>query len=276
MSAAGPAQPSALPDGEALTSPDDVAPPEAGLTETGPAETGLSETEVTEDAPDAEDAPDEEYDDGDYADDYEYEYDDWDYERQPVSKLAVAALISGLLALLPLALGFGIAALAVIRRTGRRGSKMAVAGIYAAWIWVLAAGAVVVLAHFTHNFHSRVQIEYHPAAAYDLQPGDCLNGNPDGGSFSVISCSATHEAEVYGRFSLTGRTYPGATAVRQKVVDGCATLLTQYVDPQLANIGFSQQYMYPDKQAWAAGERTVICDARFTSGSMSGSIHKAS
>src|SRR5919204_4421234 len=43
---------------------------------------------------------------GEYYPDGEYYPEHW--ERQPVSRLAVAALVSGLLALLPLALGFGI------------------------------------------------------------------------------------------------------------------------------------------------------------------------
>lgn len=260
MSAPGPA-PAAMPDGETPASPQDVAPSEAGPDESHPDES----------CPD-ESYPDESYPDEPYPDD-EYE-EDWDYERQPVSKLAIAALISGLLALLPLALGFGIAALVVIRRSGRRGYRMAVAGIYAAWIWVLVAAAVVILAHFTHNFHTRVDVRYQPAAAYSLQPGKCINGDPNDGSFTVVSCSSSHEAEVYGRFSLTGRTYPGASAVRDRVVAGCSNLLTAYVDPQLASISFSQLYVYPDRQAWSAGERTVICAAQFTSGAMSGSIRK--
>jgi hypothetical protein len=264
-----------MPDGGAPASPDDVtaasAPPEA-------------DSEAADQAADeAAGKPyggDEPYSDEAYAADDAYADDEWypwDYEQQPLSKLAVVALVTGLLALVPLGLGFGIAALAVIRKTGRRGYRMAVAGIYAAWIWVLIAGAVAILAYFTHGFHARVQVQYRPSAAYSLQPGDCLNGDPNAGSFTVVACSSAHEGEVYGRFSLTGTTaYPGAAAVRQQVVPGCATRLTAYVNPQLASIGFGQEYVYPDQSAWAAGERTVICAARFDAGALSGSIRKTS
>lgn len=201
------------------------------------------------------------------------EYDDWDYEKQPLSKLAVAALVSGLLALLPLALVFGIAALAVIRRTGRRGYGMALAGIYAAWIWVLIGAAAAALIYFTHGFSPRVHTEYKASAAYSLRTGDCLNLNNDG-SYSIVSCSSSHNAEVYGTLTLAGSTYPGAAAVQRMVVSGCATQLAAYVNPQYADIGFSNEYVYPNQHAWTAGERTVICEASFDSGSISGTIRK--
>jgi hypothetical protein len=261
-----------MPDGEAPPSPEDVAA--AAPAETGGELGGDSATVNADAGPDAGPGGETDADDGDDAYSYEGDYLEWDYEQQPLSKLAVAALVCGLLALVPLALGFGIAALAVIRRTGRRGYRMAVAGIYASWIWVLVVGAVAVVAYFTHGFHARVQVQYRPSAAYSLQPGDCLNGNPNSGSFTVLSCSAAHQGEVYGRFALAGAAYPGAAVVRQEVVSGCAARLTAYVNPQLASIGFSQEYVYPDQQAWAAGERTVICEARFDSGAISGSIRK--
>lgn len=272
MSAAGPA-PTAMPDGETPASPQDDAPFEAE-----PADDPGERYSYPDDPSPEDSSPDRS--DPDYSDSLDEQdepYDEeWDYEQQPVSKLAVASLVSGLLALLPLALGFGIAALVTIRRTGRRGYRMAVTGIYAAWIWVLVAAAVVILAHFTHGFRSRVEVHYQPAAAYSLRPGNCLNGDPNGGSFTVVSCSSAHQAEVYGRFSLAGRTYPGTAAVHDRVAHGCASLLTAYVNPQLASISFNQVYVYPDHQAWSAGERTVICTVQFTSGAMSGSIRKAS
>jgi hypothetical protein len=286
MSVPGAAQPAAKPDGEASDTPDEPAAGTATSDATDATDVPQEE-DAAPDEPEADDvldsteapqvddidAPDE-YLDGDdgYPDDYE-EYPEEAYERPPLSKLAVVAMISGLLALLPLALGFGIAALVVIRRTGRRGSAMALTGIYAAWIWVLVGGAAAALIYFTHGFSPRVQVRYRPAAAYSLQPGDCINRLNDG-SYSIVSCSTSHDAEVYGRFSLTGKAYPGSAAIQSSVSTGCAGLLTSYMNPQYADIGFSQEYVYPDQSAWAAGERTVICEASFDSGAISGSIRK--
>jgi hypothetical protein len=264
MTAAGATQPAAVPDGEAPATPEDVAPEE----ETAEAESpGAEAGESSEgEPPQSEGEPPREEDD-------EYDYGEWDYERQPVSKLAVAALVAGLLALLPLALAFGIAALAVIRRTGRRGYRMALAGIYAAWIWVLVGAAAAALVYFTHGFSPRMHVTYRPSAAYSLRPGNCINLQNDG-SYSIVSCSTPHNSEVYGRLTLAGTVYPGATAVQRQVVSGCATQLTSYVNPQYADIGFSQEYVYPDQQAWKDGERTVICEARFDAGAISGSIQR--
>jgi hypothetical protein len=263
MSVPGAAQPAAKPDGEASdTTPADPVPDTAETADDEATEAAKSEEPAGEDTA--------EYTDGG---EYQDEYWEEEYERPPLSKLAVVAMISGLLALLPLALGFGIAALAVIRRTGRRGAGMALTGIYAAWIWVLVGAAAAALIYYTHGFSPRVQVRYKPSAAYSLQPGDCLNRLNDG-SFSIVSCSTSHDAEVYGRFALSGAAYPGDSMIQANVTSGCAGLLTSYVNPQYTDIGFSQEYVYPDQKAWAAGERTVICEASFDSGAITGSIRK--
>jgi len=258
MAVSGAAQPAAVPGGEASGTPDEPASDEA--------------TDILE-APEDPVAPEGEYSDGGEYPDQEY-WEEGDNERPPLSKLAVVALVTGLLALLPLALGFGIAALAVIRRTGRRGYGIALAGIYAAWIWVLIGAAAAGLVYYTHGFSPRVQVRYQESAAYSLQPGDCLNLLNDG-SYSLVSCSTSHDAEVYGRFRLTGSKYPGDAAIQSTVTSGCATLLSAYINPQYADIGFSQEYVYPDQTAWTAGERTVVCEASFDSGAISGSIRKS-
>jgi hypothetical protein len=206
---------------------------------------------------------------------YEYGYDEErEEERRPLSALAVATLVSGLLALVPLALGLGIAALAAIRRSGKRGARLAVIGIYAAWMWLLVGAAVAALAYLTHGFRPHERVQYRPAAAYSLQPGECLNGDPNATSFTTVACGSTHQVEVYGRFDLSSASaYPGVSQLRLEAAQGCQVQLTSYADPKLANIGFSEEYVYPDQPAWAAGERTVICMARFGSG-ISGSIRK--
>jgi hypothetical protein len=310
MSVPGAAQPAAKPDGEAsVTTPEEPAsepavdtperPEVAGeasevlegsevleISEVSEVSEVLEVSEGSEDPNGPEDFADfQDFDDADgqasaeYADDGDYpdqdEYWDEEYERPPLSKLAVAALITGLLALLPLALGFGIAAIAVIRRTGRRGYGLALTGIYAAWIWVLVGGAAAALIYYTHGFSPRVTVHYEPSAAYSLQPGDCLNLLNDG-SFSIVSCGTSHDAEVYGRFDLSGTAYPGDSAIQTSVTNGCAALLTSYINPQYADIGFSQEYVYPDQKAWAAGERTVVCEASFNSGAITGSIRRTS
>jgi hypothetical protein len=49
-----------------------------------------------------------------------------------------------------------------------------------------------------------------------------------------------------------------------------------YLNPQLATADLSQEYVYPNQAAWQAGERTVICEVRSSSGQLSGSVRNGS
>ena len=62
--------------------------------------------------------------------------------REPVSKLAVVALVTGVLALVPISVACAIAALVGIGRTGRRGHGMAIAALFASATWVIMGSAV--------------------------------------------------------------------------------------------------------------------------------------
>jgi hypothetical protein len=198
----------------------------------------------------------------------------YDGEPEPVSKLSVAALITGLVALVPVAVPLAIAALAGIRRSGRRGRGMAITALLASAAWLIVGGAVGTVAALTHGFHKPVTIKYHQSAVFTLREGDCVD-SPDGQLVSVVPCSTPHEAEVFATFSLPASAWPGTTAVATAARSGCANRLTGYLNPQLA-ISLAQSYVYPDKVAWSAGTRTVICEVRATSGQLTGSVRGAS
>jgi len=192
--------------------------------------------------------------------------------RRPVSKLAIAALVTGILALVPLALGLGVAALSVIRRTGRRGHGMAVAGLLLAIAWAVAGGTAGLAAVVTHGFRQKVQVGYGQDAIFTLRQGECLNGPPNGQYFTAMPCATPHDAEVFATFALPATRWPGAAALRDDAGAGCASRLSGYMNPQFANAGLSQVFVYPDQQAWAAGVRTVICEVRASSGQLTGSV----
>jgi len=155
--------------------------------------------------------------------------------REPVSKLAVVALITGLLALVPIAVACAIAALIGIRRTGRRGHGMAIAALFASATWLIMGSAVGTVAALTHGF----------------------------------------EAEVFATFTLPASAWPGTAALRRDASSGCASRLTGYINPQLA-ISLAQSYVFPNKVAWTAGTRTVICEVRAARGQLTGSVRNAS
>ena len=194
--------------------------------------------------------------------------------REPVSKLAVVALITGELALVPIAVACAIAALIGIRRSGRRGHGMAIAALFASATWLIMGSAVGTVAALTHGFKKPVTLKYHESAVFKLRVGDCVSTR-NGQLVTVLPCTAPHEAEVFATFTLPASAWPGTAALRRDASSGCASRLTGYINPQLA-ISLAQSYVYPNKVAWTAGTRTVVCEVRAASGQLTGSVRGAS
>ena len=194
-------------------------------------------------------------------------------ESEPVSKLAVLALVTGLVALVPIAVASGVAALVGIRRTGRGGHGMAMAGLFLSAAWVIIAVAIGTVGVVTHGFHKPVTIKYREAAVFTLHEGDCVD-SPNAQLVSILPCSTPHEAEVFATFALPASPWPGTTAIATAASSGCGTRLNGYLNPQLA-ISLTQSYVYPDQIAWTAGTRTVVCEVRASSGNLTGSVRGA-
>jgi hypothetical protein len=157
----------------------------------------------------------------------------------------------------------------------RRGvSRLVVAGVILVLLAVAAAAGVLVVA--THGSRHKTVVTYRPAAVFSLRAGDCLNSSQNGLSVTILSCATPHEAEVFATFSLTGSSWPGEAAVQQQVSSGCANRIAGYLNPQLLNAGLTQQYVYPNQDAWQAGVRTVVCEVSSASGPLSGSVRNSS
>ena len=154
----------------------------------------------------------------------------------------------------------------------RRPRRILVAGLIVLAAVVVAGAAVGVAALITHGFRGRAAVQYRQAAVFTVQVGDCLNLTPNGNVVHVLSCAQPHDAEVFGTFHLGGTAWAGAAGVQQDAASGCASRLSGYVNPQLSGSNLTQSYVYPGAQAWQAGERTVICEVRATSGTLTGSV----
>ena len=153
----------------------------------------------------------------------------------------------------------------------RRGvSWLVVAGVIAVLVAAVVAAGVLVVT--THGFRHKTVLTYRPAAVFSLRAGDCINSSQNGLSATILSCAAPHDAEVFAAFSLTGSSWPGEKAVQQQANSGCANRLAGYLNPQLLSAGLTQQYVYPNQDAWKAGVRTVICEVSSVSGPLSGSV----
>ena len=158
---------------------------------------------------------------------------------------------------------------------GRDVGPLAVVGIIVGVI-ALVGVAAGVLAMVTHGFKPKTIVTYRPAAIYGLRPGQCVNAGSTSLSFTLVSCTSPHDAEVFARFSLPAAAWPGSSAVRQQASDGCASRLSGYLNPKFASIGLNQQYVYPNQDAWLAGQRTVVCEVSSGNGPLTGSVRATS
>lgn len=159
------------------------------------------------------------------------------------------------------------------RGLGRRRLGRLVAGVVLILVALAAAAGVLVLA--AHVFRPTTIVTYRPAAVYRLRAGECLNSSPNGLSFTLLSCSVPHQAEVFATFSLTGSSWPGSAVVRQQASSGCAARIASYLNPQLLNAGLAQEYVYPNQDAWRAGVRTVVCEVSSAAGPLTGSVRQS-
>jgi hypothetical protein len=157
----------------------------------------------------------------------------------------------------------------------RRGvSRLAVAGVILVLVAVTVAAGVLVVA--THGFRHKTVVTYRAApGVFSLRAGDCLNSSQNGLSVTILSCATPHEAEVFATFSLTGSSWPGNAAAQQQASSGCANRIAGYLNPQLLNAGLTQQYVYPNQDAWQAGVRTVVCEVSSASGPLTGSVRNS-
>jgi hypothetical protein len=152
-------------------------------------------------------------------------------------------------------------------------SPLAVVGIILGVI-ALVGVAAGVLTVVTHGFRPKtvVTVTYRPAAVFGLRPGQCVNTGSDALKPTVLSCARPHDAEVFAVFTLPAAPWPGASAVRMDADNGCASRLGSYIDPQLATAGLAQEFVYPNRDAWQANQRTVVCEVSATEGRLTGSV----
>jgi hypothetical protein len=182
--------------------------------------------------------------------------------------LAIAALVTGIVALVPVAVVLGIVALVQIKRRGDRGRGLAIGGLAAAGAWVLVA--VVAITFVATNLVGRDALGRIDEAGYvneiDLYPGDCLEDatpTEDAVVLSAVPCDEQHRSEVVGRFTLKGGGHPGAGSVRRRARAGCRHRLEDYAPRAPGALVAGMTYFSPDRVDWAIGDHDVTCFANF-------------
>ncbi len=196
--------------------------------------------------------------------------------KPPISWLAVAALVAGVLPIIPVGLGLGIAGLATTRRAGGAGATSPSSGC---------------------SPRSSGPPPARPWAPSPRSPTASTGRSRSSTTTSSPRCSACGRASAStiraGRRRLSphvtrrmtprssppsrcragpGRERPCCSRRRRR---GCSARLASYLNPQLA-ISLTQDYAYPGQVAWQAGTRTVVCEVRATTGQLDQSVGKAS
>jgi hypothetical protein len=185
---------------------------------------------------------------------------------------AVAALVTGMLALVPLAFGFAVAGLARTRRGRRAGRAAAVGGLVLAVAWT-GAGAAVAAVLLGSAAGPAARISPLRGTVFSLRAGQCADTARNGvDGAHALPCGQPHQIEVYATFRLVGTTWPGTAALGQRASLGCLGRVGGYLSPGLLGTTLAGSYVYPDQGAWAAGERTVVCEVRGTSRPLTGSV----
>ncbi len=161
------------------------------------------------------------------------------YPPPPTSGLAVASLVTGVVCCVPpLGLVLGLLALHGIRRTGRRGRGMAVAGIALSSVSTLLVSVALAVGPSVGGLPALVDELRHggdgSASVHRLERGICFD-QPGGASeeqevaaITEVPCDEPHDAEVTGTFRLDGSAYPGVERIERQAEQRCGDLADAY------------------------------------------------
>jgi hypothetical protein len=127
------------------------------------------------------------------------------------NRLAITALITGVIGLAVIAIGLAVAALFQMGRRGERGRALAFAALAVSGCWLAAATALLVSTRGDEGSPApEAQVEGPLASA--LNKGDCFNELRQVGTTVLVeaaSCTFSHQGEVIGKPTLPILDYPG-------------------------------------------------------------------
>jgi hypothetical protein len=177
---------------------------------------------------------------------------------------SIVALVFGIFPLFGGILGivFGAVALGQIRRSGRRGRGMAIAGIVLGTCWLLLIG-VAVLVSITGQADRAADGSVSSSGTVTtsgLLVGDCAGSLPEDRvrTIPLVPCREPHRGEVFAVFPLSGSTYPGEADARRFAKGGCFDRVAAYVGPA-REAEFNVYYVIPTEASWTAGQKNVHC-----------------
>lgn len=183
-------------------------------------------------------------------------------------KLAVSALVMGILGFLvitiPLGLVLGVVAFIRSRGGNRKGAGLALVGLALSIVWAAGAGyaaATMLDRQGGPERDARGEVTAPAEAAPDaLKVGDCIAGMAEGevDSVKAVPCAdPSSEGKVYAIFDLADGDWPGETKADELAGAGCTSRYEKAGAPEgdEAEIFF----LRPTRERWGLGDREVTC-----------------
>ncbi len=184
----------------------------------------------------------------------------WAPPRPRTDRVAVAALVTGVLALGPVALVLGLVALPRTRPGRLRGRGLAVAGVVLGALgtlaWAALAAVGVATAAATRPLPADVP-EPVTARAVQVVTGNCLAALPDDGEVDrveVVPCAEPHAAQAVTAYEFgPDAAWPGAAQAAATVAAACDLTAAE------RESGLRAVAWAPTERSWAAGDRAGLC-----------------
>ena len=193
---------------------------------------------------------------------------------------AVAALVFGVLGGL-LAIVFGIVALVRIRRSGRPGRRLAIAGLVLAALWIVGLGVAWQLRSpaEAERDSSGAIVAGGDLSALSFREGDCWNDPPldqEVQAVAAVPCTEPHDAEVYAVYDLDYDEFPGDEEIGSAAEAGCIERFTAFAGVDYASSQLEVVYLEPTQESWdTEDDRSAVCSVSDPAAPTTGSLRGA-
>jgi hypothetical protein len=168
---------------------------------------------------------------------------------------AIAAFVVGILGGTILSVIFAIVALVQTKGRHQRGRGLAIAALVISTAWIAIITSVIVYG---------LSIQGKSVQAADLTTGDCVKDAYDGALptwVKRVRCDRPHYGEVFAVLTQPdGSPYPGDQPANTGA-DACGSKSFEYAPNSPEGPTFRIAVAYPTTQAWANGERSLVCVA---------------
>jgi hypothetical protein len=130
------------------------------------------------------------------------------------------------------------------------------------WILLVVSGGITVSSDSSKGFDQ-------------LRIGDCImtgNLGKNVESVPVVPCDQAHDAQISGLELLPAGAWPGQDAVHRGAADLCRKALQNFVGISYEESVLEFHSFTPTSAAWAAGDRSVLCDVSDPKGMTIGTL----